>query len=127
MAQSLNEQQRNAWLKRRKDELWWGHTPKVINAIEQLVHHNPSQVDALHSQAGYFRHNQRRMQFQEFQEEGYPVGSGTVESGCKQLVGKRMKGPGMRWSRPGAENILALRTELLSDRWDQAWLLTHPL
>ena len=63
-----------------------------------------------------FQRNGRRMQYQECHEEGYPTGSGTVESGCKQLVGMRMKGPGMRWSRPGAENMLALRTEYLIDK-----------
>ena len=64
------------------------------------------------------------MQYQEFREEGYPLGSGTVESGCKNLVTRRMKGPGMRWSRNGAQNMLALRAEYLSDRWDEAWQLT---
>lgn len=126
LAQEFDEPHRQAWVKRRKDELWLGHTASVIKAIEALAPTNPAQTEALRSEAGYFHNNSRRMQYQEFHEEGYPVGSGTIESGCKQLVGMRMKGPGMRWSRAGAENILALRTEFLSDRWDQAWLLTRP-
>jgi hypothetical protein len=124
LAGNLDDRQRKAWVKRRKDELWLGHTSTVITAIEGLVQDNPAQADDLRSEAGYFRNHRRRMQYQEFHEEGYPVGSGTVESGCKQLVGMRMKGPGMRWSRPGAENMLALRAQYLSDRWDQAWQLT---
>jgi hypothetical protein len=64
------------------------------------------------------------MQYQEFREEGCPIGSGTVESGCKQLVTMRMKGPGMHWSRFGAENMLALRAAYLSNTWDDAWKLT---
>lgn len=127
LAQGLNERQQHTWLKRCQDNLWLGHTSKVIEAIEGLALDNPAQAQALNSEAGYFRNNKRRMQYQEFQEEGYPVGSGTVESGCKQLVGKRMKGPGMRWSRSGAENILVLRSEYLSDRWDEAWQLTLAL
>ena len=124
LVDGFDDSQRKAWVKRRKDELWLGHTPTVITTIEGLAQDNPAQADDLRSEAGYFRTNRRRMQYQEFHEEGYPVGSGTVESGCKQLVGMRMKGPGMRWSRPGAENMLALRTEFLSDRWDEAWQLT---
>ncbi len=124
LAGGVDDSQRKAWVKRRKDELWLGHIPTVITAIEGLALDNPTQADDLRSEAGYFRNNSRRMQYQEFHEEGYPVGSGTVESGCKQLVGMRMKGAGMRWSRPGAENMLALRTEYLSDRWDEAWQLT---
>jgi hypothetical protein len=116
---------RQRWVKRREDELWLGHARSVAAEIEALAQEQPTQTQALHTEAGYFQNNQRRMQYQAFHEEGYPVGSGTVESGCKQLVQARMKGAGMRWSRPGAENMLALRAEYLSGRWDDAWQLTY--
>lgn len=115
------------WVKNRKDELWLGQVDQVITAIETLAQATPAHQVELRTEAGYFRNNSRRMQYQEFREEGYPVGSGMVESGCKQLVTMRMKGPGMRWSRKGAENMLALRAEYLSDRWDEAWQLTVAL
>jgi hypothetical protein len=119
--------QAERWVKNRKDELWLGQVDQVIAAIESLAQANPARQTELRTEAGYFRNNSRRMQYQEFREEGYPLGSGMVESGCKQLVTMRMKGPGMRWSRKGAENMLALRTEYLSDRWDDAWQLTLAL
>lgn len=115
------------WVKQRKDELWLGHVDQVIDAIEALAQANPTHQAELQTEVGYFRNNSHRMQYQEFREEGYPVGSGTVESGCKQLATMRMKGPGMRWSRKGAENMIALRAEYLSDRWDEAWQLTLAL
>lgn len=124
LAESLGPTRLEHWVKGRQDRLWFGHAQTVAADIEVLTQHNLAQAKELHSEAGYFRHNARRMRYQEFHEEGYPIGSGTVESGCKQLVGMRMKGPGMRWSRPGAENMLALRTEYLSNRWDEAWQLT---
>jgi len=113
------------WVKRRKDDLWLGQVQTVIEAIEALTEGLSSKdQEEVQTQAGYFRNNARRMQYQEFREEGYPLGSGTVESGCKNLVTRRMKGPGMRWSRNGAQNMLALRAEYLSNRWDEAWQLT---
>jgi hypothetical protein len=115
------------WVKRRKDELWLGHVQTVVDEINALAQTNETQATVLQTEAGYFLTNTRRMQYQEFREEGYPLGSGMVESGCKQLVTVRMKGPGMRWSRSGAENMLALRAEYLSDRWDEAWQLTLAL
>ena len=124
LAENLEPRQLKRWVKARKDELWLGHTQTVIADIKALADDNPVQAEELHKQAGYFQRNDRRMQYQECHEEGYPTGSGTVESGCKQLVGMRMKGPGMRWSRPGAQNMLALRTEYLSKRWNDAWQLT---
>ncbi len=115
---------RERWVKKRKTELWLGQAAQIATTIELLAQQHPARQAELKTEAGYFRNNQRRMQYQEFREEGYPIGSGTVESGCKQLVTMRMKGPGMRWSRAGAENMLALRAAYLSDRWDDAWKLT---
>jgi hypothetical protein len=60
------------------------------------------------------------MQYQEFQEQGYPIGSGTVESGVKQFK-TRLTGPGMRWSRPAAERMLIIRAAVLQDNFDTLW------
>jgi hypothetical protein len=32
----------------------------------------------------------------------------------------------MSWSREGAQAVLALRSALLSNRWEQAWPATRP-
>ena len=116
--------QRERWVKHRKTELWSGQAHQIANLIEGLARQHPDQQAELQTEAGYFRTNQRRMQYQEFREEGYPIGSGTVESGCKQLVTMRMRGPGMRWSPTGAQHMLALRAAYLSDNWHEAWKLT---
>ena len=116
--------QRERWVKKRKTELWVGQAQQIATTIEMLAQQYPTHQTELKAEAGYFRNNQRRMQYQEFREEGYPIGSGTVESGCKQLVTMRMKGPGMRWSRSGAQNMLALRSAYLSLNWDDAWNLS---
>ena len=116
--------QRERWVKKRKTELWVGQAQQIATTIEMLAQQYPTHQAELKAEAGYFRNNQRRMQYQEFREEGYPIGSGTVESGCKQLVTMRMKGPGMRWSRSGAQNMLALRSAYLSLNWDDAWNLS---
>jgi hypothetical protein len=94
--------QQERWVKKRKTELWVGQAEQIATTIEALAQQHPDHQAELKAEAGYFRNNHRRMQCQEFREEGYPIGSGTVESGCKQLVTMRMKRPGMRWSRSGA-------------------------
>jgi hypothetical protein len=33
----------------------------------------------------------------------------------------RLTGPGMRWSRPGAERMLTLRTSVLNHTFDELW------
>lgn len=49
------------------------------------------------------------------------VGSGVVEKHQDLLVKRRMKGKGMRWSRRGAEHLLALQARRFCDRWPQRW------
>jgi hypothetical protein len=69
----------------------------------------------------YLFTHRRRMDYAAFRQAGYPIGSGTVESGCKVVVQERMKQAGMRWSREGAQAMLALRSILLSEQWDETW------
>ena len=48
-------------------------------------------------------------------DRGVQVGSGVVESGCKRF-GLRMKRSGMRWSRKGANAVLAIKSCVMNDR-----------
>jgi hypothetical protein len=70
----------------------------------------------------YICHNRRRIDYASYRRVGYPVGSGCVESACKVVVQARMKQAGMRWSRKRPQTVLALRSILLSGRWDEIWL-----
>jgi hypothetical protein len=60
------------------------------------------------------------MQYLECRENAWPIGSGSIESGAKQFQ-SRLTGPGMRWSRSGADRMLALRSSILSHSFDQHW------
>jgi hypothetical protein len=99
------------WRKARREDLFLGETQKLIEPLERA---------GLTTQANYFRQHTRRMQYQEFHEQDYPIGSGTVESGIKRFK-HRLAGPGMRWSRPAAERMLVLRAAVLSGTFDQLW------
>lgn len=94
------------------------HTPLYLGEawrIAQNLHHAQ-----LSDHAHYFHTHQRRMQYQDFREEGYPIGSGTVESGCKQFKA-RLTGPGMQWSRVGAERMLVIRAATMERSFDRLW------
>jgi len=76
----------------------------------------------------YFVHNVERMQYRTFRRQGFFIGSGVIEAGCKTVIGSRCKQSGMFWGTPGAQNILALRCIHASRRRDQFWkerLNTH--
>jgi hypothetical protein len=77
--------------------------------------------EALATERTFFENNQERMDYRRFRLRGWPIGSGPVEAAAKTLVKVRMCRSGMRWSRPGGQHVLSLRTYLKSDRWDAMW------
>jgi hypothetical protein len=100
-----------AWNDCMRDHLKLGQVWVIIQALNAAN---------LPDHAHYFITHQRRMAYQEFREDGFPIGSGAVESAVKQFKA-RLTGPGMSWSRPAAEQMLVLRAALLSDTFDALW------
>lgn len=72
-------------------------------------------VEALEKLIQYYRTHEHRMDYPRYRAMGYRIGSGAVESAHKQIVHARLRGPGMRWSEKGAQNMLALRHYMLLD------------
>ncbi len=80
-----------------------------------------SSAEAVEKELGYFVNNVERMQYGTFRRQGFFIGSGVVEAGCKTVIGARCKQSGMFWGKPGAQNILALRCIQSSRRLDEFW------
>jgi hypothetical protein len=108
---------------------------KLLNdQVEQLIaqarkeNRGQSQTQAVEAELTYFVNNVARMQYGTFRRQGFFIGSGVIEAGCKTVIGTRCKQSGMFWSEPGAENILALRCIHSSRRLTDFWknrLNTH--
>ena len=71
-------------------------------------------------EARYFQTHQARMTYTDFRDEGYPIGSGSVESEVKQFK-LRLDGPGMYWSRQGADHMILIRAAVLDGSFDARW------
>jgi hypothetical protein len=61
------------------------------------------------------------MDYAYYRSRGWPIGTGMMESTCKQLVGIRLKGPGMHWTEAGALAVTALRATDLNHKWNSFW------
>lgn len=79
------------------------------------------QAKVLHGTQAYLQHRLEMIDYPFFQRRGYPIGSGSVESAHKQVVQRRLKGPGMRWAAHHVDPLLALRDLLSNGRWDEGW------
>jgi hypothetical protein len=109
-----------SWFNSRETALYQGHDERIACELEEAANQLPKAADDLRREAGYFRDHQHRMNYLEMREEEYVIGSGMVEGGAKQYQA-RLCGPGMRWSRPGAEHIIPIRTAILSGRFADLW------
>jgi len=112
------------WYRRWRDQLYQGHVRKLIRALKRQAALHPEKSEAISQQSGYFQKNIKRMNYLEMRMEGYPIGSGMVESAAKQYK-SRFCGPGMRWSRIGAERLIPVRSAILSKRFDKIWHLAY--
>lgn len=83
------------WLNSRETPLYQGQAARIADELLQAAAQQPEQAAVLEREAGYFRDNQRRMNYLEMREKEWPIGSGMVESGAKQIKA-RCCGPGMR-------------------------------
>jgi hypothetical protein len=79
------------------------------------------ELEVVQKQMQYFHKRLSLMQYPDSQRDGWPIGSGMVESANKVVVQARLKGAGMHWASNHVNPMLALRTAACSKRWEEAW------
>ena len=105
------------WVKEREALLFADKIAQVITHLQHFVDIAPGLDSIIH----YFQQNQGRMQYGTYQQRGYFIGSGAIESAGKQLTAARIKGPGMRWNVTDLNALLTLRCVFLEHSWTTYW------
>jgi hypothetical protein len=111
-----------------------GHLPAkwVDGILHRLKHEGPAQVlrhlgrlakryPQIQEQVNYLQKRRELMEYPTYQRQGWPIGSGSVESSHKFVVQARLKGSGMHWKPAHVNPMLALRLALLNERWTESW------
>ena len=104
---------RDTWLERSETDLWEGRVAEVIQACADLG----TQCSEAQEAATYFTNHAARMRYDQYRAKDYLIGSGTVESSCKQIVTQRLKCSGAQWIVPGAVATAKARAAWLSAEW----------
>ncbi len=111
-------QQQAQWIEQVKTDLWEGRIDEVIAACAQ--HIVPQREDDLAQKAvTYYTNNRQRMDYPTYRANGYQIGSGTIESGVKQIAQQRLKVPGARWNLESARLVAKARAAFLSGQWPE--------
>jgi hypothetical protein len=121
-----DQTRREEWLQR------WCHRLKheggavVLEELRALPLDSREVVRTVHGAVlGYFENQVHRMDYPTYRAKGWASASGPIEAACKTVIGKRMKGGGMRWGEDGADEMCHLRALFASGQkqWDAYW---HP-
>lgn len=115
------------WFETQRHALKHGTPEAVLTAIRRVqatVATRPDGADAVATAGKALAYLEKRVdqtRYAHFVAQGYPIGSGIVESANKLVVETRLKGSGMQWALAHVDPMVALRTIVCADRWDEAW------
>lgn len=111
-----------AWLPTQLHELKHSGPAPVLAELRRLTQTHPAAHSlGLPEALAYLEKRQAQMQYPTFQAQGWPIGSGAVESANKLVVEDRLKGAGMHWAPEHVNPMLALRNTVCNDRWAEIW------
>jgi hypothetical protein len=102
------------WAKERRDDLEAGKLDVIIRKLEPFLQNSKEARQC----RDYLINNRARLNYPHFRRLGLSTSSGIVESGCRHVIGARVKQSGMHWTVQGANTIIALRCSMLSGRFE---------
>jgi hypothetical protein len=110
--------ERVPWMAQALTWLLEDHLDDLLNHLDaQAPDLTPTQHTTFARVSAYLRRNRPFMDYQRYLALGWPIGTGVVEGACRHLVKDRFEQAGMRWSRPGAQTMLDLRTVAFNGDW----------
>ena len=112
---------RRRWAKKRQGQLDRGKIEQLVVPLRGFAAPQQDLARRLATEADYFERNAARMRYPSFRKQGFFIGSGVIEAGCKTVIAQRLKQSGMFWTVRGANAIVALRCARLSGRFEDYW------
>jgi hypothetical protein len=110
----------NNWAIRWQSLLYDSELDTVLAEVHAVTGATPS--EPVQGELNYLERNRTRMDYRRYRQEGWFIGSGVVEAGCKRVIGQRLKQSGMFWTEAGATAVVSLRCALLSTNgWEFLW------
>ena len=105
---------RDKWIEKQSQVMLHKGISPVIETLNKLS----KKTEKLRQLIGYYTNHEKRMQYHTFKEKGLQIGSGAIESAHKDVLQKRLKLSGQRWSKKGLQQIAQLRVVYKSGKWN---------
>lgn len=119
-------EERAVWTQRLDAHLEVGQVPRALEVLAELTQLTQTLAPeataaggAIEAFAAFLTAQTPRIpDYAARRAAGLPIGSGGIEKGVDVVVNRRFKGKrGMKWGRPRAESVLALRVAELNNEW----------
>lgn len=115
-----DKEERTIWIKTIEDLLNTDQIEQVIKLLEEISKASHKKTndarEKLKALLSYYKTHKGRMRYGTYRRNGYLVGSGPIESAHRNVIQKRLKLSGQRWTEQGARNIACLRANMKSMR-----------
>jgi hypothetical protein len=112
-----DEQAAAAWIKPLKERLLDSKAIEVIDELDSLLKRlRGSRRKVVQTERNYFENNRERLNYKGAKKRGEPLGSGAMESTCKQYE-MRFHRSGQFWTTAGDEALMCVETFWRNGRW----------
>lgn len=102
--------------------LWKGHISEVIFYLRNEVKaRNSIKLEELISYL--LKHKAEIIDYERRKQASKPIGSGRMEKGVDQVIGKRQKDNSMSWCSSSSKSLAILKVVELNGEWDSLWNL----
>jgi hypothetical protein len=108
------------WVEPVRHQLRYGKERQALRQISRLGKGRGQSGKVIRREQNYFQNHSKRMNYQAVARRGWPIGSGAVESACRQKQ-CRFKRCGQFWSQAGLRNLCALDEARRNHHWDELW------
>ena len=118
-ALGVKREKRPAWVNPRLEQVSKGNFDDVLTELEAQNDKKPNK--RLKRLIGYMKRFCGSLDYSRFKSEGYPIGSGEIESAHKSIPQKRLKIPGASWREDSINPMLSLRILRANGWWEDFW------
>jgi hypothetical protein len=118
-AMGIPIKERPKWVAPRISAISNGEINQTVQELQKVYDQNPN--PRLKRLLGYIDRFSDAINYNEFKDKGYPIGSGEIESAHKSIPQKRLKIPGASWNPDSIDPMLALRILRADDWWEDYW------
>jgi hypothetical protein len=120
-AGGLTGREKKRQLSRLKNLLKAGKAEDVLLCLQGYLGRTKTKAGrkTLKGHIAYLRKRLPMLRYATFARRKLALGSGAVESGIRRVINLRVKSPSTFWDADTAEAMIHMRSQLLSDRWDE--------